>query len=116
MGKNTKIGAKSTKEQSMVPTAVMERTIIYLILPCWLGYQVVLQSALGKKLQKRQEGKKQHSRNVLSATRAQHLWHLPLLTRLPGKSCAVYLKEREKSNEYKFYLYLYSYCECWEYG
>ena len=24
----------------MVPSAVMERTVIYLVLPCWLGYEV----------------------------------------------------------------------------
>lgn len=85
----------------MVPSAVMERTVMYLALPCWLGYEVgqyktYAQSRLGRELQKRGEEKKHHNSNVLNATGAQHLSRLPLPTHPPGNSCAVYLKEGEK--------------------
>lgn len=100
MGKNTRRGETRPKKQSLVPSAVMERTVIYLTWPWWWAIMwlstKLAQGGLGKELQKRWQWKNHHNRKVGSATRAQRLWCLPLLTQPPSNRCAASIWRRGK--------------------
>lgn len=98
MGKNTRTGetTKKAKHGSFCCDGKEIFTSLCIV-GCamrWVSTKLTAEQ-VGEGATKRQEGKKPHKSNVLSATRAQHLSRLPFLIH-PGNSCADCLKEGQK--------------------
>lgn len=93
----------------------MERTVTYLTLPSWWGYEVgqyksYVRVDWGKSYKRDKNGRKSAT-SCFEGNLSSHLWQLPLI-HPPDNSCAVGLKKRKKGPEDKFDLCLHSHYEC----